>query len=1127
MNNRSQKNCEETMNYYHLKYQSVIVTSFSGKQQSVDSVCYQFHERSGVEMQRKGVIVRRRWQILERRVTHAYYKYGRFCSSHPFATLITSLSMALLLSYPLSRVRWFYPSPCVLVKTHGWPASPQPDELTWLYQKYPVAQILQIVVRLYDDSNGADMTDVVRGFYSMAFELDDQIKALLPNSSKEEETCHEQSPAGLLVLSPTGIWCHNRRLFFMDRHFLEKIKTTRSCKFDLLYGVPNSIRLSSYALTIIADQNTTDFLIQLRNQFSAPDAGESAADLIHVQYKIKKTWMDYMLLFVSYIILLLYLYVCAQKIEMVKSKWALAFGAGCTVAFSLLMAAGICSHFSLIRRTWLVELFPYLALIVGVENTLCITRSVVSTPVHLEVNIRLARGLASEGWSITKNFLIGFCVLAVGFCSDVPEISEFCTVALVGFVVDFYMQLFFYVPCLTFDLARFGPNDKLRLSRAQFGERDTIQNYPDDHYPSLKASLLQEILPYIQSNYDEYYSLNDCLTDADTNVNINADANSRVDFLHRIPIPHCLEQLLRRNRPRYFQRFFMLAISVWIVWFAVGIHRCFNPSESLPTKLPEEKPHWELFHCWAELLESKGVTVSRRFVTILPAVELQARVNRSLVKTVRRQARDAQPLIVENVKHGNILAAGEPQFGNRISWLEVKLTAILILTCAIFLTVAIFIIYVCFGVRAENGKRPPALWKIPTRQTTDSSCFVESLPKAFQKQHVDYKAVLAMNDRVVSVSVDNHVTIWNSRTGQIEHPLNRPLLRVKPIDKIQPPWDNFMKSADIWCICGQNSLLALGYSNGVCSLYDINRTGCILSQVAPSKVGITAIVLQGNRLILALLDGKLHFMELKTISSLNIHGIQCTEIKAVQLHKMTITCVTVCNSLLLTASMDQTLKVCDLNTGCVEFSMHRHNSPVISVAVDRLTDTFVYSCCMDGVICAWNLCKLGRLVWIQRDCVGCSAEIALALTGRFLVGYSLSEIIWIWDKYDGLLISQIKQSLEKFIPFCLDTPQIVVLDDGLIAVNQKQSIQLWDLEKKMMLRQVDLDNQMDGIHDLQRLGEHALLCFISDVIYRVDFPIIKSFITIQSSSTPAVVLNVDTLGNRSLSEWSADKCPWS
>ncbi|KRX92807.1 Sterol regulatory element-binding protein cleavage-activating protein [Trichinella pseudospiralis] len=829
-------------------------------------------------MQRKGGMVRRRWQILERRVTHAYYKYGRFCSSHPFATLITSLSMALLLSYPLSRVRWFYPSPCVLVKTRGWPASPQPDELTWLYQKYPVAQILQIVVRLHDDSNGADMIDVVRGFYSTAFELDDQIKALLPNSSKEQETCHEQSAAGLLVLSPTGIWCHNRRLFFMDRHFLEQIKTTRSCKFDLLYGVPKSIRLSSYALTIIADQNTTDFLIQLRNQFSTPDAGESAADLIHVQYKIKKTWMDYMLLFVSYIILLLYLYVCAQKIEMVKSKWALAFGAGCTVAFSLLMAAGICSHFSLIRRTWLVELFPYLALIVGVENTLCITRSVVSTPVHLEVNIRLARGLASEGWSITKNFLIGFCILAVGFCSDVPEISEFCTVALVGFVVDFYMQLFFYVPCLTFDLARFGPKDKLRLSRAQFDETNIIQNYPEDHYPPVCCPFkhaFKSLLPTAFNALFEYYSLNECLKDADTNVNINADANSRTDFLHRIPIPHCLEQLLRRNRPRYFQRFFMLAISAWIVWFAVGIHRCFNPSESLPSKLPEEKPHWELFHCWAELMESKGVTVSRRFVTILPAVELQARVNRSLVQTVRRQARDAQPLIVEN----------------------------------------------------------------------------------------------------------------------------------------------------------------------------------------------------------------------------------CTEMKAVQLHQMTITCMTVCNWLLVTASMDQTLKVCDLNTGCVEFSMLRHNSPVISVAVDRLTDMFVYSCCMDGVICAWNLCKLGRLVWIQRDCVGCSAEIALALTGKFLVGYSLSEIIWIWDKYDGLLISQIKPSLEKFIPFCLDIPQIVVLDDGLIAVNQKQSIQLWDLEKKMMLRQVDLDNQMDRIHDLQRLGEHALLCFISDVIYRVDFPIIKSFMTIQSSST--------------------------
>ena len=39
------------------------------------------------------------------------------------------------------------------------------------------------------------------------------------------------------------------------------------------------------------------------------------------------------------------------------------------------------------------EIFPYLVIVVGVENILVITKSVVSTPVDLEVKIRVAQGI--------------------------------------------------------------------------------------------------------------------------------------------------------------------------------------------------------------------------------------------------------------------------------------------------------------------------------------------------------------------------------------------------------------------------------------------------------------------------------------------------------------------------------------------------------------------------------------------------------------------------------------------------------------------------------------------------------------------------------------------------------------
>lgn len=41
------------------------------------------------------------------------------------------------------------------------------------------------------------------------------------------------------------------------------------------------------------------------------------------------------------------------------------------------------------------EIFPYLVIVVGVENILVITKSVVSTPVDLEVKIRVAQGISN------------------------------------------------------------------------------------------------------------------------------------------------------------------------------------------------------------------------------------------------------------------------------------------------------------------------------------------------------------------------------------------------------------------------------------------------------------------------------------------------------------------------------------------------------------------------------------------------------------------------------------------------------------------------------------------------------------------------------------------------------------
>ena len=66
----------------------------------------------------------------------------------------------------------------------------------------------------------------------------------------------------------------------------------------------------------------------------------------------------------------------------VKSKW------GLTVVASLLMSISICAVFGVTPSVNSGEIFPYLVVIIGLENVLVLTRSVVSTPLNLEVRNR-------------------------------------------------------------------------------------------------------------------------------------------------------------------------------------------------------------------------------------------------------------------------------------------------------------------------------------------------------------------------------------------------------------------------------------------------------------------------------------------------------------------------------------------------------------------------------------------------------------------------------------------------------------------------------------------------------------------------------------------------------------------
>ena len=60
------------------------------------------------------------------------------------------------------------------------------------------------------------------------------------------------------------------------------------------------------------------------------------------------------------------------------------------------------------------EIYPFVVVVMGLENTLIIVKAVMSTPVEVEVKQRIAMGMSKEGWAISRNLATLVFMLSMG-----------------------------------------------------------------------------------------------------------------------------------------------------------------------------------------------------------------------------------------------------------------------------------------------------------------------------------------------------------------------------------------------------------------------------------------------------------------------------------------------------------------------------------------------------------------------------------------------------------------------------------------------------------------------------------------------------------------------------------------
>lgn len=287
-------------------------------------------------------------------------------------------------------------------------------------------------------------------------------------------------------------------------HFAQSVQKSKVSTAEMLFGMqlrdtglkryPIRVRprVIQYAITLVLRHNDQQFLGSLRDKltqmyplyqaeqqqrlqrpavetidaFNAEAPAPATASIMYVYYPGEFNWLEFTPLAVAFVMLFAYVYFSIRKIDEIRSRAVLATCAVITIFCSLMMSLGLCFFFDLTTRMQSKGVFQYLIILLGLENVLVITKSVISTDHTFDVKIRVAQGLSREGWTISKTLLTEITILTIGLATFVPVIQEFCVFAIVGLISDFFLQMMLFSTVLAMDIKRVDVGDLRRRSPA-------------------------------------------------------------------------------------------------------------------------------------------------------------------------------------------------------------------------------------------------------------------------------------------------------------------------------------------------------------------------------------------------------------------------------------------------------------------------------------------------------------------------------------------------------------------------------------------------------------------------------------------------------------------------------------
>ncbi|UJR38440.1 hypothetical protein I4U23_031108 [Adineta vaga] len=887
---------------------------------------------------------------LKNRVLDLSYAYGFFVADHSLYIILICFGVFLLSLFQITTnvpppgstleifaesSRSFRPVRARLeLNTSDQLHDKQPDKPLW-YSGYPLAYVQHIVIRCSSSTSRSSCFLRARDIHDR-LSIDSQFdtNCLRVNEPINAQQIMSYLPSfGCLFLSPLNLWSNDiSDLKIHEHERLEYLSSISKRYADIIFGIPQDSKNSlTYAITLLLNNASNEYRQDLKKRlFALDDQQQQQNDIIHIYFS-RKSLLYYLPLLLIYIVVFLYIYYSVSQFECVKSKWGLALAATVQIVVSLLISLALSSLFHMTPRLDGGEVFPYLVIFIGLENLVVLTRAVTSSQAQKQyddVRERVAHALRAESWTISKHLVYELIIVMFGFITYVPTVREFCQLALIGILIDFFMQINFWLAVLSIDIRRFTVGVRKSKNRNLEEEKKEIKFSLPMKMPHLnhRRQLQQQ---QQQSQWARYRVLQrgSMFLVLIWVILIFYKSCLIVDLLHK-------NVQINREQIKDYVPEKMLKEHYGSSSFSHSHDSQTNIEDQFINNISLPNYEWQTllsYDHWPTLFSFYNISYDNRYLTIMPSIYLPiiSSEDQQLDLTTKTpfQKTSHRPLL-----DVTITSTSSSLIDGRFSTALWELLFIVLFGFTLF-----SIVYFCFfsstlSLNSVHHRSASYIKSdhsiVPTILTSPSSTtLIESM-------------CIHENGTIVCVAYSNgSICMWNPQTGGI-------LLQQQRYSIISSE----KQVNHVWCALMIDEHRCLfGCSDGQIELYPNNNPTKTIIVAQNELGGITHLIRASSTIIIgATRRGYLIAFEY-------INGL-IKELYIKRLHQWPIRICQVDfnSSLIFTGSDDHSIKVTHISNGSLLHTLHKHQAPVNCLAIDPYHPTTLVSGCFHGTLCIWN-----------------------------------------------------------------------------------------------------------------------------------------------------------------------------